>query len=296
MSLDTNVSPRTEHIIDLIDDFRTFLALAVTNKYLSTLSSRSLYERLDFAVENVGKKRWPDLQEFIQLSNVRYLQRILVSNLTQHPHLGVFTRSLSWEISDDYSWPYGITLPTEQVWTAFETLDAVHTLNLKARLGNEEPPPETPLFPNLQIARIEGRFPKGSLEKILHTSPYLQELRIVGEDTAEHKAYCRALGTDITPFLQRSIDDEAFVRLRVLELCFSQAVKLDVVAQFLSTCSRSLVELSLELTDWGNQSDEVFRTHLLPIFQSSSWQSLRLLQLTNIPVSSVSISLPGTSK
>ncbi|KAG9104650.1 hypothetical protein FRC06_000414 [Ceratobasidium sp. 370] len=133
---------------------------------------------------------------------------------------------------------------------------------------------------------MQGQFPKGSLEKILHTSPYLQELRIVGRDTAEHKAYRRALGTDITPFLQRSIDDDAFPRLRVLELCLSRAARLDVVAQFLSMHSGSLVELSLELTDPDNQSSEVFQAHFLPIFQDGSWQSLRLLQLTNIPVSS----------
>ncbi|KAG9077514.1 hypothetical protein FS749_010598 [Ceratobasidium sp. UAMH 11750] len=142
--------------------------------------------------------------------------------------------SLSWELSDDYSWSYGVTLPTKQVWTAFETLNAVHTLDLKVRLGNEEPPPEAPLFPNLQVARIEGAFPKGSLKKILHTSPDLQELRIVGKDTAEHKAYCRSFGTDITPFLQRSIDDDVFPRLQILELCFSRAARLHVVAQFLS--------------------------------------------------------------
>ncbi|KAG8683025.1 hypothetical protein FRC08_014571 [Ceratobasidium sp. 394] len=284
-----------EHIIDLTDDFQTFLALAMTSKYLSTLSSRSLYARLDFAVKNIGKKRWPSLQEHIQISNVRYLQRTLVSNLTQHPHLGIFTRSLSWEILDDYSWSYGTTLPTKKVWAAFETLNAVHTVDLKVRLGNEEPPPEAPLFPNLQVARIEGVFPKGSLEKILHTSPYLRELRIVGKDTAEHKAYCRSFGTDITSFLQRSIDDDVFPRLRVLELCFSRAVRLDVVAQFLSILSGSLVELSLELTDSGDQSNEVFATHFLPLFQGGSWQNLRLLQLTDIPVSSDDIDILATA-
>ncbi|KAG8684934.1 hypothetical protein FRC09_015056, partial [Ceratobasidium sp. 395] len=263
--------PVQEHIIDLVNDFRTFLALALTNKYLSTLSSRSLYERLDFTVKNIGVKRWPDLQDFIQLSNVRYLQRILVTNFARYPHLGVFTRSLSWEISDNYSWQYGVTLPTKRVWEAFGAMGAVHTLDLKVNVGNEEPPPEYPLFPNLQVARIEGRFPKGSLEKILHTSPYLQELRIVGKETAEHKGYYRSLGTDITPFLQRCVDDHAFPRLKVLELCLAQRAELDVVAQFLSMHSESLIDLSLELTDPTSQSPDLFQTHFLPVFQNGDW-------------------------
>ncbi|QRV75295.1 hypothetical protein RhiJN_03310 [Ceratobasidium sp. AG-Ba] len=232
----------------------------------------------------MGKKRWPDQQQSIQISNVRYHQRVLVSNLLRYPYLGVFTRSLSWEISDDYSWQYGLRLPAEDVWSAFQMLDALHTLDLEVNVGVDTPAPEAPLFPNLKVARIEGQFPKGSLERILHTSPYLRELRIVGKETTEHRGSFRSIGRDITSFLQSSVDKGAFPRLQVLELCVARGTDLDAVAQFIAAHAQTLVELRVELANEADASSEWFQTCLLPLFQTNDWLNLRLLTLSNVSV------------
>ncbi|KAF8597777.1 hypothetical protein BDV93DRAFT_527177 [Ceratobasidium sp. AG-I] len=276
-----------EHIVDLISDYKTYLALALSTKYLSELCFRTLYQSLEFSGYDVGRKRWPSQKQYIQINNVRYLQSLYVQTLRRKPEISSFTQYLSWEMSDDQSWTPPSYLPIEDMWEAFEHLTAVRTLRLKAGIASDAPAPPAPLFPNLVSVYIEGSFTRDALERILHTSPYIKELHIA-KNTKSYlfspgKTYPNAY--TIVPFLRTSIAKRTFRGLRKLTLGLEGYVEPELAVAFMEMSAPRLEALRIEY-DFGGPvaASEAFETILVPMFQSGKWKRLRKVVIVECDV------------
>ncbi|KAG9100992.1 hypothetical protein FS749_011272 [Ceratobasidium sp. UAMH 11750] len=274
-----------EHIMDLIDHYETYLALVVTCKYLSELCARSLYQTLEFSAFDIGKKRWPKLQPSAQFNNVRLLQCVYTQTLIAKPELAAFTQRLTWDISDErHLGPTATALSVDQVWSTFEQLAAVRTLDLRVHVASYTSRPPVPLFPNLVKVRVEGVFPQNALEQILFTSPYIRHLAIA-PDTSEYlhlPGRPHAYGAGIEHFLRACVSKQAFRALRTLDIGLESGVNPKLASQFIEMSAGWIEELRIEY-NFGEPLT-AFENWVVPMLKSGRWRRLRKLELPRLVV------------
>ncbi|KAG8791776.1 hypothetical protein FRC12_008119 [Ceratobasidium sp. 428] len=272
-----------EHIVELIDNYDTYLALAVTCKYLSELCLRSMYQTLEFSASDIGKKRWPDLQRAAQLNNIRFLQYAYAQTLMVKPELAAFTQRLSWDVSDDRCQGPASNLPVNRVWDTFEQLTATRTLDLRVNVASYTLRPHTQLFPNIVRARVEH-----ALEQILFSSPYIRHLTIA-PNTREYMhrpGQPHAYGAGIEPFLRTCVFKRAFRALRTLDIGLEGGVDPDLATQFIEMSAERIEELRIGY-NFGEPLT-AYDNWVVPMLKSGRWRRLRKLILPELEIPNVS--------
>ncbi|KAG8686281.1 hypothetical protein FRC08_012647 [Ceratobasidium sp. 394] len=278
-----------EHIVDMINHYDTYLALVVTCKYLSELCLRSLYQSLAFPVSDGGKKQWSDPRGISRSSRIRFPQNVYAQTLMAKPELAVFTQHLTWDISDDWSWHLATGLSIHQVWSMFEQLTAVRTLDLRVNVSSYTLRPPTPLFPHLVQARVQGTFPQDALEQILFASPRMKHLTIVPStrEYLHHPGEPYAYGTSIEPFLRTSISKQAFCALRTLDIGLEADVCPELATQFIEMSAEEIEELRIEYS-FGDPM-AAYENRVLPMLQSGRWRRLKKLRLPKLTLPQVCV-------
>ncbi|KAG8685932.1 hypothetical protein FRC09_014459, partial [Ceratobasidium sp. 395] len=273
-----------EHIVELVDNYDTYLALAVTCKYLSELCLRSMYQTLEFSASDIGKKRWPDLQRAAQRNNIRLLQYAYAQTLMIKPELAAFTQRLTWDVSDDRCQSPASNLTVNRVWDAFEQLTATRNLDLRVHVASYTSRPHTQLFPNLVRARVEGTFPQHALEQILFSSPYIRHLTIA-PNTREYMhrpGQPHAYGVGIEPFLRICVFKRAFRALRTLNIGLEGGVDPDLATQFIEMSAERIEELRIDY-NFGEPLT-AYNNWVVPMLKSGRWRRLRKLTLPELEI------------
>ncbi|KAG8791782.1 hypothetical protein FRC12_008125 [Ceratobasidium sp. 428] len=273
-----------EQIVDMIDHYGTYLALAVTCKYLSELCIRSLYQSLEFPASEAGKKPWADPRSLTRPKSVRFPQNVYAHTLMAKPELAVFTQQLAWDIRDDWSWHLATGLSICQLWSTFEQLTAVRTLDLRVNVSSYTLRPPASLFPRLVQARVQGTFPQDALEQVLLGSRHIRHLTI-DPSTREYlhlpgEPY--AYGTSIEPFLRTSISRQAFRGLRTLDLGLEDDVDPELVTQFVKMSAEWIEQLRIEY-NFGEQLT-AYENWVVPMLQSGRWRNLKQLSLPRLAI------------
>ncbi|KAG8742205.1 hypothetical protein FRC10_001901 [Ceratobasidium sp. 414] len=243
-----------EHIMVLIDHYETYLALVITCKYLSELCLRSLYQTLEFSAFDIGKKRWPNSQLSARFNNT----------LMAKPELA--------------------GLSVDQVWSTFEQLAAVRTLDLRVHVASYTSRPPVPLFPNLVQARVEGVFPQNALEQILLTSPYIKHLTIA-PNTREYlhlPGQPHAYGTGIEHFLRTCVSEQAFRALRTLDIGLESGVSPELASRFIGMSAEWIEELRVEY-NFGEPLT-AYENWVVPMLKSRRWRRLRKVVLPTLVI------------
>ncbi|QRV90536.1 hypothetical protein RhiJN_18554 [Ceratobasidium sp. AG-Ba] len=220
----------------------------------------------------------------VQLNYVRLLQSVYVQTLETKPELAAFTQHLTWDLSDDRSWPLAKDMPVSRLWSTFEPLTAVRTLSLRSDVLSYTSGPPTPLFPNLVQAQVEGTFPQNALGQILFTSPYLKHLTIA-PDTKEYQhrpGSSHAYGTGIEPFLRDSISERAFRGLRTLDIALDSGVNPSLAVQFMSMSAERIEELRIAY-NFGEPLT-AYENWVIPMLATGTWRRLRKLALPRVAV------------
>ncbi|KAG9118595.1 hypothetical protein FRC07_006823, partial [Ceratobasidium sp. 392] len=158
-------------------------------------------------------------------------------------------------------------------------LTAVRTLDLRVNVSSYTLRPPAPLFPRLIHARVQGTFPQGALEQILHGSPYIKHLTITPStrEYMHHPGDPYAYGTSIEPFLQASVSQKAFRGLRTLDLGLEEDVDPELATQFVDMSAEWIETLRIECS-FGEPST-AFENRIVPMLQSRRWQNLKNLIL-----------------
>ncbi|QRV90524.1 hypothetical protein RhiJN_18542 [Ceratobasidium sp. AG-Ba] len=273
-----------EHIVDLIDHYATYLALAVASKYLSELCVRSLYQTVEFGQSDSEKQCWPGIRGATKPRHIRFPQNTYSQTLTSKPELAIFTQHISWDISDDWSWHLATGLSISQLWSTFEHLSVVRTLNLRVNVSSQTLRPPNPLFPQLVRARVQGTFPQHALEQFLLTSPYIRHLAIAPStrEYLHHPGEPYAYGTSIEPFLRTCVSKNAFRYLRTLEIGLDSNTDPELATQFIEMSAEWITELRIEY-DFGD-SLRAFEKRVVPMLKSRRWRNLIKLELPKIAI------------
>ncbi|KAG9093084.1 hypothetical protein FRC06_011683, partial [Ceratobasidium sp. 370] len=196
-----------------------------------------------------------------------------------------FTQHLTWDVSDERHLNSAAGLSVDQVWSTFEQLTAVRSLDLRVHVASYTSPPPIPLFPNLMQVRVEGVFPQNALEQILLTSPYIRHLAIA-PDTREYlhlPGEPHAYGTSIEHFLRACISEQAFRTLRTLDIGLESGVNPELASQFIEMSAEWIEELRIEY-NFGEPLT-AYENWVVPMLKSGRWKRLRKLQLPELVVS-----------
>ncbi|KAG8956106.1 hypothetical protein FRC03_010950 [Tulasnella sp. 419] len=201
----------------------------------------------------------------------------------KHPKYLTRVRHLGWEFATSG-------------WNVFPLMTNIQSLDITMNDASIGPENIVPVFPNLRKARLSGKFYIGSLECILLTSPFLEELHLVGGmGEVENNG---AMTSEIIPFLDLcSSNPGKMPNLKTLTLSRGQSEHkwyaieepepaLECWARFLRHYANQLEDLTLELEGENyytlinaDRARNAFTQHIVPLLKSGTFKRLQRIDL-----------------